>query len=235
MPDIKNLNAESCTVLSLSRFYKSGASPNLGKTQNLYLRVLESAPTNSNSRSVFITVTQLWTRWRLKSPASRLFTQAFIQAQIKENMKLRVTGLCTWNSPVTGEFPAQRASNTENVSIWWRHHAFVHNHWGRYIWEGEVLRMRHRVASLAWVNRMIAPFSVAQFERHALKRPAPNYNKRQQSTNRVGSIVHVNVNRCLIPYCTENRVVMMLVCHYGDVIMGTMASQITSLTIIYST
>ena len=26
------------------------------------------------------------------------------------------------NLPVTGEFPAQRASNTENISIWWRHH-----------------------------------------------------------------------------------------------------------------
>ena len=25
-------------------------------------------------------------------------------------------------SPVTGEFPAQRASNAENVSIRWRHH-----------------------------------------------------------------------------------------------------------------
>ena len=25
--------------------------------------------------------------------------------------------------PVTGEFPAQRASNAENISIWWRHHA----------------------------------------------------------------------------------------------------------------
>ena len=25
-------------------------------------------------------------------------------------------------SPVTGEFHAQRASNAENVSIWWRHH-----------------------------------------------------------------------------------------------------------------
>ena len=25
------------------------------------------------------------------------------------------------NSPVTGEFPAQRASKAENVSIWWRH------------------------------------------------------------------------------------------------------------------
>ena len=23
----------------------------------------------------------------------------------------------------TGEFPAQMASNAENVSIWWRHHA----------------------------------------------------------------------------------------------------------------
>ena len=27
------------------------------------------------------------------------------------------------NSSVTDEFPAQRVSNTENVSIWWRHHA----------------------------------------------------------------------------------------------------------------
>ena len=39
--------------------------------------------------------------------------------------KLRVTGLCEGNSPVTGEFPAQIASNAENVSIWWRHHAHV--------------------------------------------------------------------------------------------------------------
>ena len=27
------------------------------------------------------------------------------------------------NSPVTGEFPTQRASDAENASIWWRHHA----------------------------------------------------------------------------------------------------------------
>ena len=28
-----------------------------------------------------------------------------------------------WGNPlVTGGFPSQRASNTENVSIWWRHH-----------------------------------------------------------------------------------------------------------------
>ena len=40
----------------------------------------------------------------------------------KKTSKLRVTGLCAGNSPVTGEFPTQRASNAENVSIWWRHH-----------------------------------------------------------------------------------------------------------------
>ena len=34
-----------------------------------------------------ITVTSQRARWRLKSPASRLFTQPFIQAQIKENIK----------------------------------------------------------------------------------------------------------------------------------------------------
>ena len=39
----------------------------------------------------------------------------------KKTSKLRVTGPCEENSPVTGEFPSQRVSNAENVSIWWRH------------------------------------------------------------------------------------------------------------------
>ena len=38
----------------------------------------------------------------------------------KETSKFCVAGLCEGNSPVTGEFPAQKASNAENVSIWWR-------------------------------------------------------------------------------------------------------------------
>ena len=45
----------------------------------------------------------------------------------KKISKLRVTGLCAGNSPVTGEFPAQRASNAENVSVWWRHHESYHD------------------------------------------------------------------------------------------------------------
>ena len=44
----------------------------------------------------------------------------------KKTSNVRVTGLCAGNSPVTGEFPTQMASNVENVSIWWRHHDFSH-------------------------------------------------------------------------------------------------------------
>ena len=40
----------------------------------------------------------------------------------KNTPKLRVTGLYAVNSPGTGEFLAQMASNAENVSIWWRHY-----------------------------------------------------------------------------------------------------------------
>ena len=71
-----------------------------------------------------ITMTSQWPPWRLKSPASTLFTQSLIQAQIKENVKApRHWPLCR-EFTGTGEFPAQRACNAENVSIWWRHHAF---------------------------------------------------------------------------------------------------------------
>ena len=77
----------------------------------------------TNGLSTNITVTSKWVRWHLKSPASPLFTQPFIQAQIKENIKApHHWPLCGGNSPVAGEFPAQMASNAENVSIWWRHH-----------------------------------------------------------------------------------------------------------------
>ena len=41
----------------------------------------------------------------------------------RKTSRLRVTGLFAENSPMAGESPAQRASNAENISIWWRHHA----------------------------------------------------------------------------------------------------------------
>ena len=39
----------------------------------------------------------------------------------KKTSKFCATGLCEGNSLVTGEIPAQMASNAGNGSIWWRH------------------------------------------------------------------------------------------------------------------
>ena len=46
-----------------------------------------------------------------------VYSTVYSRRVSKKTSKLRVTGLCAGKSPVTGEFPAQRASNTENVSI----------------------------------------------------------------------------------------------------------------------
>ena len=56
-------------------------------------------------------------------PALRLFTQRLIQVQMKKTSKLRITEFYEGNSTVTGEFPAQRASNVENVFVWWYHNS----------------------------------------------------------------------------------------------------------------
>ena len=45
-------------------------------------------------------------------------------ANQRKKSKLCDTGLCAGNSQGTGEFPAQMASNAENVSIWWRRHVW---------------------------------------------------------------------------------------------------------------
>ena len=55
--------------------------------------------------------------WRLNCLLMCLSTH-----RSKKTSKLCFTGLCEGNSPVTGEFPSQRASNAENVSIWWCNH-----------------------------------------------------------------------------------------------------------------
>ena len=52
------------------------------------------------------------------------YSSVLFRRRSKKTSKLRVTGFCVGNSPGTGELPAQRASNAENVSIWWRHHVY---------------------------------------------------------------------------------------------------------------
>ena len=57
-------------------------------------------------------------------PTNHMLRLAVFRRRSKKTSKLRVTGLCVGNSPGTSEFPAQMASNAENVSIWWRHHGY---------------------------------------------------------------------------------------------------------------
>ena len=59
----------------------------------------------------------------ITSPAPDCLLGRLFRRRLKKTSKLRVTGHCAGNSQVTCEFPAQRASNAENVSIWWRHRA----------------------------------------------------------------------------------------------------------------
>ena len=54
-----------------------------------------------------------------------VYSTVLIGRRSIKTSKLRVTGLCVGNSSETDEFPAQMASNAENVSIWWRHHDLV--------------------------------------------------------------------------------------------------------------
>ena len=72
-------------------------------------------------------VTWLALQWRYNGcdgvsnhqPHDCLLNRLF-RRKSKKTSKLRVAGLCEGNSHVTGEFHAQKASNTENVSIWWK-------------------------------------------------------------------------------------------------------------------
>ena len=72
----------------------------------------------------------IWARWRLKSPASRLFTQPFIQGadQIKYHRSVSLAferGIQRWQV----NSPHKRACNAEKVSIWWRHHEHCNTAW----------------------------------------------------------------------------------------------------------
>ena len=100
-----------------------------------------------------ITLTSWWARCRLKSPACRMFAQPFVQAQIKTS-KLRVTGLCQGNSPVTGGFPSQKASNSGSVSIWWRHVSYSYMYARRTCAHIESKILKHLII---WLQRLEYP------------------------------------------------------------------------------
>ena len=68
----------------------------------------------------------------------------------KKTSTLRVTGLCAGNSPETGEFPAQMASNAENVFILCRYHEILNK-------MTDILQMTFSNA-FSWKNNLVLWF-----------------------------------------------------------------------------
>ena len=110
--------------LYLIHFMKS----NSGKT-SVRWELARKGPQASGFRNAFALQWRHNERDRLSNhqPHDRLPNRLFGRRS-KKTSKLRVTGLYEGNSAVTGEFPAQRASNAKNVSIWWRHHGLPLQH-----------------------------------------------------------------------------------------------------------
>ena len=85
----------------------------------------------------------------------------------KKTSKLCVTGLCVRNSPVTDEFPAQEASNTKSVSIWWRHHNAI-----KYNLQNIYLTGLYQTGGNWDVDKKLP----ARFNVDVLIHPCPNFN-----------------------------------------------------------
>ena len=95
------------------------------------LRTLPSLKWKCNFVEIFITgYFGSSLQWRhngrdgvsIHQPHDCLLNRLLFRRRSKKTSKLRVTGLCAGNSPMTGEFPLQRVGQAEDVSIWWRHH-----------------------------------------------------------------------------------------------------------------
>ena len=144
----------------------------------------------------------------------------FIHAQIKESIKAPPHWPLCGEFTGTGEFPAQRVSNAENVSIWWRHHEMKRTNdeqmnkqpWHKnYTWFRNSKELQTGFQSVIsfqmnWTYRM---YLVNQLDRKYFSQ--------------------------LTDSCTVRKLLVQNDKHYNDVIMSAMASQITKLTIVYST
>ena len=127
----------------------------------------------------------------------------------KKTSKLRVTGLCAGNSPGT-DFPAQMVSNAEKVSIWWRHH---NNH--------PASRRCHRLIMAGSIRHFPPNFNYRDILTWDDQLRTSHSTKQKQNREDILKI-------CRIAIIAKRY-------HYDDAMMSAMASQITSLTIVYST
>ena len=107
---------------------------------------------------------QHWTlKWRHNEHdgLTVVYWTVYSRRRSKKTSKPHVIGRCEGNSLVTGEFPAQRASKAEKVSIWWRHHEDIgqRNKWMH--WEIKILLHNHYLGYT--VHAIHPPYVVFHF------------------------------------------------------------------------
>ena len=81
--------------------------------------------------------------------------------QIKHQSSAPLAFIYAGNSPVTSDFPAQMASNAENVSLWWRHHVtfnviFIHYPSFAYHFSSPVCTLKQLFYTKCFVYRLIS-------------------------------------------------------------------------------
>ena len=152
------------SIPSFSSMFESGAIIGRSAITNTYSMV--TAKVKKNKADHCVTPDTLYPlQWRHNErhvfsnhqPHDCLLNILF-RRRSNKTPKLSVTGLCFGNSPVTAEFPAQRASNAESISIWWRHHAqrgfcyeyFIKKKWLRYRGTGFYQCVYYHINS--WTN-----------------------------------------------------------------------------------
>ena len=124
----KNTVLRITESLLQSVYIVSGTSPNNMKTYDIHSMTSLSTGT-SNNIIHWQSLPQYCPHVRGTLVDSPCLLNRLFRRRSKETSKLRVIGLCEGNSVVTGEFPTQRTSNAENVSIWWRRQGKLYDSW----------------------------------------------------------------------------------------------------------
>ena len=118
-------------ISTINKTINEISNANIIFRQNAYEMTSLSCPTSCSSNVLRTIPTKIYSDVIMSAIASQITGVLFhrlLRRRSTKTSKLHVTGLCDGNPPVTGEFPSQRASNAEDVSIWWRHHEVIFNH-----------------------------------------------------------------------------------------------------------
>ena len=195
-------------------------------------------------------MTSSWARWRLNYQPRHCLLNRLFRRRSNKTSKLRVTGLCVWNSPETGEFPAQMTNNAENVSIWWRHHGLKFHAATRCSMFIYSLRTQPNCGVFlpSWLSTDVpvhrgtpnwAGILTSDYDSNTeIMDTSKATNHMKWFTNAFSVYSYGNkrlLSQVIPPKTKMLGPVYILYVHYNDIIMGVTASQITSLPTAYST